>query len=478
MTLPCQQIVICGAGDALTERFAKLIHASLASPATIRQGSARTVRLKPGSAIITHHAPDILALPHIAKSPVGEANEVVYLLMMQDPRDLLIERDDKGRFVRSFDRALRISAKGIPTFSDQGLLAAHRLLRRATRAYPRALVIRQEDVEIQPALVQAAIAGVTGLSFRKSFEKLISAMSEWAQARGVMGDEKPNLDDEAAARLVRQYRLAPELFEMLEETGYARKGQHLWYQRLAAKYPQGLDDTPGTIVGFYTGGTRYEAEARRLAASVEALGLPIHLEKVPPIDEWLTAVRHKPIVLRELRERLRGPLLYIDVDAVVHSNPWPYLRGYDNDVAVAGHRDEQIISGTILFNDTSGAAKLIDDWIAAQSADPAAWDQHALQTVALSDKADKGYQVDFLPPEMCKVFDRRYQPPVEAVIEHLQASRERNADSGDDGLVTQLARRHARISEIEGRLFAENSALAVTDANPSALRIGELPSLE
>lgn len=227
MTHPCQQIVICGAGNALTERLAKLVHACLASPATIRQVSARSVRLKPGSTIITHHAPDILALSHVAKSPAGLANEVVYLLMVQDPRDLLIEKDDKGRLLRSFDRSLRVSAQGIPTFSDQGLLTDYRFLRKAIRTYPRALVIRQEDIEVQPALVQAAIAGVTGRTFRKSFEKLISGTPEWEQARGVMGNEKPSLDDQAAARLVRQYRLAPELFEMLEQTGYAGKGQHL-----------------------------------------------------------------------------------------------------------------------------------------------------------------------------------------------------------------------------------------------------------
>jgi hypothetical protein len=478
MVPPCQQIVICGHSGSLAERFARLVRDALASPAVVRKGSANQVRLKPNCTTITHHAPDILALHRVASSPAGVANEVVYLLMMQDPRDLLIERDDEGRFVRSFDRALRISAEGIPTFSDPGLLLVQRSMRKASRSYSRALLIRQEDVEVRPALVEAAIAGMTGLTFSRSFAKLTGRTPEWVEARGLMGDEMPILDKAAAARLVRQFRLAPELFEVVEQTGYAREGQHLWFKHLAAKYPQGLDDTPGLIVGFFTEGTRYEAEARRLANSVEALGLPIHLEKIPPIDDWLTAVRRKPIVLRELRERFHGPLLYVDVDAVVHSDPWPYLRGYDGDMAVAGHRDEQIISGTILLNETPGTVKLIDAWIEAQSADPAAWDQHALQTVALSDQADKGYRVDFLPPEMCKVFDRRYNPPVEAIIEHLQASRERNADSDDDKLVAQLARRHARIAEIEGGLPIGAIAPSSPSSSLSDPRFGDLPQSE
>lgn len=84
-------------------------------------------------------------LSHVAKSPAGLANEVVYLLMVQDPRDLLIERDDKGRLVRSFDRSLRVSAQGIPTFSDQGLLTDYRFLRKAIRTYARRILVLQRE---------------------------------------------------------------------------------------------------------------------------------------------------------------------------------------------------------------------------------------------------------------------------------------------------------------------------------------------
>ncbi|BEU99983.1 putative nucleotide-diphospho-sugar transferase [Novosphingobium olei] len=478
MSSPCQQLVICGFSNSLTERFARLVCSASGLPAAIRKGSATTVRLKPKATTITHYAPDILALGRIARSPVGLAEQVAYIVLVQDPRDLLIERDEQGRFVWSFDHALRISSEGLPTRSDPGLLFVHNAVGKASRARSRMLVVRQEDIEVQPALVEAAVAHVTGLTFTRSFARLMARTSEWADAKGVMGDEKPALDEAAAAHLVRQFRLAPELFEVMEQTGYAREGQHLWFERLCARNPQGLDDAHGTIVGFFTEGTRYEAEAERLKASVEALGLPIHLEKIPPMTDWLAAVRHKPIVLRELRERLRGPLLYVDVDAVVHSDPWPYLRGYHADVAVAGHRDEQIISGTILLNDTPGTARLIEEWIAAQVASPEAWDQHALQTVALSTEPDRGYRVDFLPPEMCKVFDRRYNPPVEAVIEHLQASREKNAGSDDDTLAAQLARRHARIAEIEGGLPAGTLAPAGPVSSLTAPRFGDLPQTE
>lgn len=478
MTVPCQQIVICGHCSALTERFAKLIRIASARPAVIRPGSATLVKLKPGSTTITHHAPDILALNRIAESPTALANDVSFIMMMKDPRELLIEQDQDGRYVRGFDHALRISEHGIPTWSDPGILYVQKFITKFSRAHSRALLVRQEDIEARPDLVQAAVAEVTGLTFARRIAKLIEHDPEWTAARGPMGDEKPALDKDAAARIVRQFRLAPDLFKLLERCGYVREGQRKWFDRLAAAAPAGLDDRPGTIVGFFTEGTRYEAEAKRLGASVEALGLPLHLEKIPATDDWLAAVRCKPGILRQLREKLRGPLLYVDVDAVVHADPWPYLRGYSADVAVAGHRDEQIISGTILINDTPGALKLIDTWIEAQQADPTAWDQHALQTAALLPKDAAGYRVDFLPPEMCRVFDRRYKPPIEAVIEHLQASRERNAEAADDQLVEQLARRHARIAELESARTPPALAPAGPADSASAPRYGDRPETE
>lgn len=463
-----QQIVICGYSDQLGERVARLIRRSAASPVVVRKGSARSVRLTPEATTITFHGADLMAFNRLAESPAGLAGEIAYVILMRDPRDMLIERDAHGRFVRGHDHSIHIADKGIATYSDPGIFYLQKFIDKAMKRGGRVVALRQEDFELRPDLAEAALAGVTGLTFTRRFAHLMGHDPEWAAGRGRMGDEHPRIDDAEAARLVRQFRLAPDLFPLLERWGYVRPGQHGWFDPVRAQGGAGADDTPGTLVGFYTVGTRYEAEAQRLTASVQALGLPLHLEQIPAAPDWLTAVRRKPGILRDLRERLRGPLLYVDVDAVLHRDPWPYLRGFHRDVAVAGHRNEQIISGTILLNDTPGTLRLIDRWIAAQDADPAAWDQHALQTAALAPDAD--YDVDLLPPEMCCVFDRRYNPPIDPVIEHLQASRENNAASDEALLIEQLERRHTRIAEIEA---ARTSPPAVpAPAGPS---FAELP---
>ena len=42
----------------------------------------------------------------------------------------------------------------------------------------------------------------------------------------------------------------------------------------------------------------------------------------------------KPGVLVGMRRKHRGPMLYVDVDAVFHRNPWPSLAALDCDIAV------------------------------------------------------------------------------------------------------------------------------------------------
>jgi hypothetical protein len=473
-TEPCRQIVICGHPISFAARLATLLHDAAETPVTVNlRASALAIAVTPESTAITCEPSDVRAAKLILQDPVRAAQSC-FVLVMRDPRDMLIERDAENVFTQGSDHLLHVAENGIRTLSEPGLLFTQAIMESVHKRAPRAIMLRQEDMETRPDLAQRALSAVSGIAFRRPFAELIAANSDWDNLRGRMGDEVPALDPDEAERLVRQFRLAPELFAILERWGYTRAGQRHWFDALAARAPGGCDDSPGTIVGFYTAGDRYEIEARRLEASVQALGLPLRLERVEPTPDWLGAVRRKPAILRDLRERLRGPLLYVDVDAVVHRDPWPYLRGYRADVAVSGHRDAAIISGTILINDTPGALAMIDAWIAAQDADPAAWDQHALQTVVL-DHSEGGaaFRVDYLPPEMCRVFDRRYNPPIEAVIEHLQASREQGAGSEDASTLDRLARRRTRIDEIEATL-ADTAARSFADLPAEHRRLATL----
>ena len=126
--------------------------------------------------------------------------------------------------------------------------------------------------------------------------------------------------------------------------------------------------------------------------------------------------------MQAIRERFTGQILYLDVDAFVHSDPWPYLETLRGDLAVHYRRGKELLSGTILLNDTSGCRLALAAW-ADLCRTRRMWDQRLLaQALA---RLEGRVAVDRLPPEFTFIFDsmRREHHGLVPVIEHLQASR-------------------------------------------------------
>jgi hypothetical protein len=369
--------------------------------------------------------------------------DVRVIVMLEDPRILLDTKASgtRGSYRYGFDHCLHTASNGVVTLSDPGLVYNSILLRSIAKRGPPMLVVKHSELLQSPDQIADDLG--TFICDR--------AMPT---VRPVAVDTPFSIDQSgtSAERLVRQFRLSPDLFDIVQRWGYG--SDRSWFDRLAARAPHAFEDRPGTIVGYYTRGTRYEREASRMLSSLANLGLPVALSAVEDTGNWLGNVRRKPHFLAARRRELTGPLLYLDVDAVVHKDPWPYLRGYAGDCAIAGHHATNFISGTILINDTDGARAFLDRWCTDQDTKPEAWDQHSLHDVVMENlqSATPAFSVNFLPPEMCRVFDRTYSPPVTPIIEHLQASRETSAASGDENALTLLRRRRARISEIDTAL--------------------------
>ncbi|HMF68387.1 MAG TPA: hypothetical protein VK602_12345, partial [Phyllobacterium sp.] len=108
----------------------------------------------------------------------------------------------------------------------------------------------------------------------------------------------------------------------------------------------------GHIVAFFTTDSIYESEARRMIASASRLGLTVSTTSMQSAGSWVKNASMKAEFLLEERKAKRGPLLYVDVDAVFHRDPWPALVDYDCDISVYYHADGRLAGGTILINDT------------------------------------------------------------------------------------------------------------------------------
>ncbi len=223
----------------------------------------------------------------------------------------------------------------------------------------------------------------------------------------------------------------------------------------------------GTVVAFYTTNSFYEHEKERLLASARHLGLKIISVAVENTGSWVRNAGLKPSVLLQQRKAVRGPLLYVDVDAVFHRNPWPELLPIQSDIAVYYEKSGHLLSGTVLLNDTDAALALLEAWHKGCAEAPDTWDQLVLEQILADDaaKAAPCYLVDRLPVSFCWIFDHLDNEPVEQVyIEHLQASREakkRRRFLGRTG--KRLQRRRDRIAEIERILVSNTDAERLDD---------------
>ncbi|WP_233161670.1 MULTISPECIES: putative nucleotide-diphospho-sugar transferase [unclassified Achromobacter] len=241
------------------------------------------------------------------------------------------------------------------------------------------------------------------------------------------------------------------------------------HQRVAVDFPDARElrrrsaragQPQGMIAGFYTRDSIYEAEKNRFVRSAQLIGLPADVVQVSSTGSWVRNAAMKPGVLATLRARHRGALLYVDVDAVFHRDPWPVLLDLDCDIAAYYEPEGHLLSGTLLINDTPAAAALLDAWRLACAADPQAWDQVVLERLIAEDaaRAQPRYRLARLPVSFCWIFDKTNNEACDAVfIEHLQASREakrRKRLFGRPGKA--LRRRRERTLAIERILFDQD----------------------
>lgn len=165
--------------------------------------------------------------------------------------------------------------------------------------------------------------------------------------------------------------------------------------------------------GYYTIGTPYEREALVLRESLDALGLSHDIVGVPRFDTWQQATQYKTQVVRAMLNKHKQRICYIDVDSVVLSKP-DLLDVIDADVAAVVFNGNELLSGVVMFNYLPATMDLIDQWQAANKAQPDTWDQRTLH------QAIKSTRCKFveLPPSynyIVGLSQRRY-PGIQPVI--------------------------------------------------------------
>jgi hypothetical protein len=83
------------------------------------------------------------------------------------------------------------------------------------------------------------------------------------------------------------------------------------------------------FISFYTTNGSYPAQARRLEKSLKLFNLKYDIQKFPPFNTWVEALRHKSVIIKEKLIQYRQPVVWIDCDCVIKNLPEIFFQDFD-----------------------------------------------------------------------------------------------------------------------------------------------------
>ena len=188
-----------------------------------------------------------------------------------------------------------------------------------------------------------------------------------------------------------------------------------------------------TVISFYTKGTAYEEEVKRLTASCSQFGIDAQIEGIDSLGSWEKNCGRKPHFILEKLEQLKRPVFWVDADAAF-LQPFSLepFAGWDFSVRVNEFlpktHPSRIVTNAIYVNYSPQGIAILEKWCAASDRElnrkdrqEECWDQIPLRNVLV----EEGIDFFPMPLKYAKIFDfdDLFISQEEVVIEHYQASR-------------------------------------------------------
>lgn len=389
--------------------------------------------------------------------------KVFVLVLYRDPRDLVCSRHAslQDNYFQSLDYQFFISGH-IKSFSNPGIYSVYEKI-EGLREVKNAYFLKYEDLINDPDKVKNNLNDLQEIKFLKSFSLFYKVSIPVGLSRTLNGVRKVDSgniyswmrDEDKFKRIISIMYLFKSLEYIVERWGYPS------FDDICNKYLKQKTETTyeeGTIFAFYTDDELYRKEAGRLRYSLDRLGLKYEIKEINSNKRWVENCGLKSSMILDARRRIRGSLLYLDVDAVVHHNPWPYLSQYTGDLCTYVNKKGDLLSASILINDTIEAIKLLELWVTRQQENPLTYDQVVLKEIIQDDNLRMSYSFQYLPVNLCFIFDKKVDYFYgDIIIEQLQASRESPQKwTTIDRNALPLLRRSKRIKEIEDSWRLDN----------------------
>lgn len=440
-------LVVCGPDDEGAKALVETIPRWYSPQHSISLYGPALWAKKLRSRVIVSWDSDDAAAASATRHALNPTRRVIFVVAVADPHDLISEpsRVLPHHFSQGADYRLFVDGK-TRSFTKPGVVSrsADAISLRELDA-DSTVFVRREDIVASPDEVRKTLTGVVARAGGPASvpegdpDRLSTTMTiaNWAGS--------PN----RVARVSQQRHRFPELAKIAEGLGYPPT---------QLPHPPGTVAGRGMIIGFHTPDEIYRMEAERLKRSLDALGLEYRVTVVEPESNWVRTTLLKPTWIAPVRDELRGPLLYVDVDAFVHEDPWPHVSELEGDVAAVVYPTGELNSATLWINDTVGAKTLLEKWASGsgsrrltdngtlrQVGDDS--DQGVLRLVVEAEEASEEpvFRFSRLSPNLATIFDRTDEYRFGSIaIEQLQVSRE----------VTQrakrLARRRDRLAQLGG----------------------------
>lgn len=186
------------------------------------------------------------------------------------------------------------------------------------------------------------------------------------------------------------------------------------------------------VVSLGTKNTDYENHLINLRASLNRQEIKYILTTPESTGSWYRNCKLKVAAILNALNSCSDDIVWIDADAIVEG-PITIFNNIKEDIAVYILKDEpalrafpngQLCSGTIFFKNNETSRIIIDAW--SKLLDRKQNDQELLHQALSTVK----HTLLELPPEYCKIFDRKSQEGVEGLIVHYQASRKQRVIIG------------------------------------------------
>lgn len=182
-------------------------------------------------------------------------------------------------------------------------------------------------------------------------------------------------------------------------------------------------------IAFYTMGTIYEDEVKKLEASLKKFDMEYDFLGIADQGEWALNCAYKSKFIRDMLIKHKNKnILYVDADAIVQQKPILF-DDFEGDIGVHYKDGKELLSGTIFLKNNGKTMSLVESWIQEQEINPKVWDQKTLAKVIELSQSDTVCPLTYLkirvidlPPTYTQIFDTMKNVG-DPVIEHFQASR-------------------------------------------------------